>query len=78
LCLSHANCYPHLGPTDVELRARGSLIARFGTQHVNTLTVDVPPGELEFVANRIFWAEDTGDSIDVGGWIAVTRNHVKS
>lgn len=78
LSLSHVNCYPRLGPTDIELRAGGSPIARFGTQRVDSLTVDVPPGELEFVANRIFWAEETGESIDVGGWIAVTRNHVKS
>lgn len=74
LRLFHANCYPALHPTSVEVRAGGSVLARLSTLAAAELFVRVPPGRLEFVAGHVFCAEETGELADLGGWIAVEQS----
>jgi GT2 family glycosyltransferase len=69
LRVTHGNCYPHLNPTRVEMRSQGRPIAELSTLDREEITVDVPPGRLEFVSDAIFDADETGLSVDVGGWI---------
>ncbi|MDX9974323.1 MAG: glycosyltransferase family 2 protein [FCB group bacterium] len=69
LRVDHGNCYPHLGQTHVEVRAEGRTIATLSTLEKETLTLDVPPGRIDFEALKIFDAEDTGERIDIGGWL---------
>lgn len=69
----HVNCYPALHPTGVEVRAGATVLARLSTLAAEEAAVRVPPGRLEFVASRVFHAEDTGELVDLGGWITVEQ-----
>jgi hypothetical protein len=71
LRLLHANCYPQLGETCIEVSASGRVLCELRTRDHAEQYVDVPPGVLEFTARRLFEAEETGERVDLGGWIAV-------
>ena len=71
LRLKHANCYPALGETKVDVHQDGRLVTTLSTHNYDEMTVDVSPGTLEFRSRHIFDADDTGESADYGGWIAV-------
>jgi len=67
------NCYPALGAAQVEVRVNGEPLATLDTCARDEAIIDVPAGQLEFVARRIFYAEDTGKPIDIGGWLRVQK-----
>ncbi len=67
----HANCYPHLGATQVRMEVKGKTLALLSASHMETVQVEVPTGRLMFVAERIFHAEETGALTEYGGWISV-------
>jgi hypothetical protein len=72
LSVTHANCYPHLGATNVELQLNGRAIANLiadGAPRTERFAVEA--GTLELVSRRLFDAESTGETFDIGGWIAL-------
>jgi len=71
VCLT--NCYPHLGCASVEVSQDGTVLARLEAQHDDEALLAAEAGTLEFVSRHIFTAEDTGETMDIGGWIAVER-----
>ncbi|HOE65886.1 MAG TPA: glycosyltransferase family 2 protein [Candidatus Hydrogenedentes bacterium] len=73
LRILHANAYPRLGETHVVVWQHGAILKTLQTLEKEILEVDVADGPVEFRANRIFFAEDTRESIDIGGWLAVEQ-----
>mgnify|MGYP006278364455 CR=1 FL=1 len=71
LRVSHANCYPHLGGTDVRVSMAGRELARLSTEDSGSIEIEVTPGLLEFEGRHVFYAEDTGEAMDIAGWIRV-------
>lgn len=71
LRVTHVNCYPRCGKTCVEVSQNGVILARLETLRRDETSIKVEHGQVEFLARRIFTAEETGSSIDTGGWIAV-------
>jgi hypothetical protein len=69
LRVTHANCYPQLGDTDIEVYAGDEHLVTLQTSHIDAVEVTVPPGRLRFVAKHLFRAEDTGAHEDFGGWL---------
>jgi hypothetical protein len=67
------NCYPRLGNAGVDVSLNGQPVALLETPDSPQTVLDVPPGVLEFKARRVFEAEETGELVDVGGWIALER-----
>jgi hypothetical protein len=68
----HANCYPELGSTDITILQDDRELAHLATDGFAEFDVEVSAGRLTIVANQIFEAEQTGESIDIGGWIEAT------
>jgi GT2 family glycosyltransferase len=73
LRITLVNCYPALGEAEVEILAGGQVIARLLTSDRVEKVVMVPEGRLEFRANRIFDADDTGELSDFGGWLRIRK-----
>ncbi|MCX5769584.1 MAG: hypothetical protein NTZ09_04845, partial [Candidatus Hydrogenedentes bacterium] len=71
LQVRHVNCYPRLGVTRVEVMQGGSRLAVLETGGRGEVVVETAPGPVEFVSSRIFEAEETGERIDIGGWIGL-------
>ncbi len=67
----HVNCYPHLGATNVQLIANGEVITTLETLDSDETVIDTPCGTLDIVARRIFDGDQTGEPVDLGGWIGV-------
>ncbi|MBI4556390.1 MAG: glycosyltransferase family 2 protein [Candidatus Hydrogenedentes bacterium] len=72
LRVTHANCYPDVGLTHVEVYSEGTLLASLQTSDITETVLDAPAGVLEFLAKQIFRAEETGERGDFGGWIGIT------
>lgn len=69
LRIRHANCYPPLGPTDIQVRVGDDVIVSLSTDDTAEVVIETPAATLEFVAQRFFEAERTGEAMDIGGWI---------
>ena len=74
LRVTHANCYPQLGDTNVDVYAGDQLLTTLKTSGVGSDDLVVSPGELRFVAKRLFRAEQTGAHEDYGGWLRIETN----
>ena len=66
------NGCPRLGTAKVEAVQNGASLALLETADRGEAVFETQPGVVEFVSSRIFEAEDTGEPIDIGGWIGVT------
>ena len=73
LRIFHANCYPHLDSTCIRVEAGGKRLAVLSTRKAETALVDVPPGRVTFVAERIFRTEETGALTEFGGWLSLEQ-----
>ena len=71
LRVRHVNCYPQLGATRVDVMQHGSRLAALETVGRDEAVIQTAPGPVEFVSARIFEAEETGERIDIGGWIGL-------
>jgi hypothetical protein len=71
LRVTHVNCYPQLGPTEIDVLQDGVVVTTLTTSSEGHADLDVQTGMLEFRARRIFEAEVTGERVDFGGWIRV-------
>jgi len=71
LRVRHVNCYPRLGATRVDVMQYGSRLAVLETVGRDEAVVQTAPGPVEFVSARVFEAEETGEQIDIGGWIGL-------
>jgi GT2 family glycosyltransferase len=71
LRLTHVNCYPHLGATKIQVALNGQAITTLSTSGVAETKLDVEGGTLTFQADHIFDAQQTGETIDLGGWIGI-------
>jgi hypothetical protein len=67
------NCYPRLGNARVDVSLNGQPVALLETPDSPQIVLDVPSGVLELKARRIFEAEETGELVDMGGWITIER-----
>lgn len=67
----HANCYPRLGVTDVQVRLGDRVLGVLSTASTGVVAWETEGGELTFEAHRIFEAEATGERVDLGAWIGV-------
>ncbi len=65
------NPFPGLGRTDIRVCQTGGELHRLETADFDRVELDVQPGNLELRAEKIFKAEDTGEQVDIGGWIAI-------
>lgn len=65
------NCYPALGTVSIDVSINGRPLVRLETRARDERVLDVPAGELVFAARHIFLAEETGEAVDCGGWLAV-------
>lgn len=71
LRVRHVNCYPRLGATRVDVMQHGKRLAVLETVGRDETVIETAPGPVEFVSARIFEAEETGERIDIGGWIGL-------
>jgi len=69
LRLYYVNCYPRLGAVSIQILSGGNALANIETLNEGQCVLEVPPGRIEFVAQHIFEAEQTGEQIDIGGWL---------
>ena len=67
------NCYPRLGSAAVDICLDGEPVVTLETPDQSEQVIEVAGGTLEFVARRVFDADETGERVDIGGWIAVER-----
>lgn len=67
----HVNPYPALGESHVVVTQDGASIADLRSMGADETLLHVHPGALGFQAKRIFDADDTGECIDIGGWLRV-------
>ena len=65
------NCYPSCGPSRVRVAADGGGPVVLEAPLRAETRIFSTEGRLEFEAERLFTAEETGGTADVGGWIAV-------
>jgi hypothetical protein len=65
------NCYPEIGPLEITVTSEGKVLATLETTDCEELTLDAPAGLVTFHASRIFYAEQTGEPVDLGGWIGL-------
>lgn len=63
-----AQPYSNLGAVDVAIESAGEVVEAFRNEGIEERVLELPRCELIFRSNRIFFAEDTGESIDIGGW----------
>jgi GT2 family glycosyltransferase len=73
LRLIHSNCYPDLGATDVRVTMNGEELATLSTLKLDELSLDVCSGRLEFEARHLFDADQSGEVVDLGGWIRIEQ-----
>lgn len=71
LRLAYVNCYPRLGCLDVDVSLDGKPIASLVAPESGETVISVEGGVLEFRANTLFDADETGEKADFGGWIRV-------
>lgn len=73
LRLIHANCYPELGRTEIQVFMNEAPIARLSTEDLDETVIQVSAGRLDFYAAFLFDADQTGEVADLGGWIGIER-----
>ncbi len=78
LRLSHINCYPELGATNIQLIRDGNSVMELSANTSEVVQLDVDKvislshGEkIDLRANHLFFSEDTGEPFDIGGWFAL-------
>lgn len=71
LRLTLLNCYPDLGTASIEVRLNGAPIHVIETRNRAQSDLELDSGQVEFLARRIFYAEDTGELVDLGGWLVL-------
>ena len=67
------NCYPQLGALEVELLHEGQRIDTLTATGREETVYDLSQGTVEFIAKRIFNVEETGEAVDLGGWIGLEQ-----
>lgn len=65
------NPYPDLGALAVTVTADNAPVASLSTTAESSVTLDLPAGTLHFEADRVLKAEETGERIDIGGWLDI-------
>jgi len=62
--------YDRLGAATVRIEAAGKPVVRLSEFSTDACVVDAPPGPVTITAERIFDADQTGELMDCGGWMA--------
>ena len=65
------NCYPEIGALEIMVTSEGNVLAVLETTDREVLELKAPAGPIEFRASRVFYAEQTGEKIDLGGWVGL-------
>ncbi len=71
LRITHGNAYPACGDTEVKLFRQGVQPLTLKTSSCDEILIEPESSVLEFVAAKIFDADDTGELADFGGWLRV-------
>lgn len=72
LSVTLVNCYPHLGPAQIELWMNDCVLATLASEFApQTERLRVEGGTLTLAAKRVLEAESTGAAYDAGGWIII-------
>jgi hypothetical protein len=69
--VTHGNAYPDLGETHVNVLCEGQAPLALRTRSIDSVRLQETGSSLEFVSERIFDADDTGELADFGGWLRV-------
>jgi len=69
--IAHGNAYPECGDTAVVLLREGEEPITLATSSLDKVCVERVTGVLEFVSEKIFDADETGELADYGGWLRV-------
>ncbi len=67
----HTNCYPALGSTQVRVLQNGVPLIMLATSSQDVAMLETGGGAIRFEAECIFDADQTGELMDLGGWIRV-------
>lgn len=65
------NPYPNCGGVVLDAVQHGQVLAAFDVLEREERLIEAPSGPIQFAARRIFYAEETGELIDIGGWLRV-------
>jgi GT2 family glycosyltransferase len=65
------NRYPALEALSVSVSTESALVASLESDGASRVALNLPAGAVHFEANRILKAEETGERVDIGGWIAL-------
>ncbi len=71
LRIRHGNPYPASGDTHVTMLRAGEADLELTTSSRDEVCIEHADGVLEFVSQKIFDADDTGELADFGGWLQV-------
>ena len=66
-----ANCYPELGSAEVRFIHDGNEITSLTVTDSNEQSIDFPQGSIDIETDTCFYAEDTGQPMDIGGWLSI-------
>ncbi|MBI3119330.1 MAG: glycosyltransferase family 2 protein [Candidatus Hydrogenedentes bacterium] len=67
------NCYPALGTATVRLKVAGVEAGSLSTLDETSVDLVLPEGSVvEFESDKLFFVEDTGELMDIGGWVEVS------
>lgn len=69
----HVNRCARAGLTDIEVRQGSQVLAALSTHDADETVLEVAEGMLEFRARKIFNAEETDVTFDIGGWIQMEQ-----
>ncbi len=70
------NCYPALGAVRIRIMGGGVCLAEVETLDSAPFVVHPPAGAVDFVSDRLFPAEETGELADFGAWIHVESGNI--
>lgn len=71
LRITHGNAHPSYGDTEITLLREGEDRIVLKTSSCDDIRIERLSGALEFVSEKIFDADDTGELADFGGWLRV-------
>ena len=67
--VTQMNPFPQLGPYLIRVLHDGEVVATLSGSERRVTTLDLAKGRIEFRAETIFEAEQTGEDFDIGGWL---------
>ncbi len=67
--VTQMNPFPQLAPYLIRVLEDGEVVATLSGSERRMTTLELSKGRIEFLADTIFDAEQTGEDFDIGGWL---------